>query len=45
MESFGQLAANLRYTGQRFDDAMQLWPVYGITYIEDLRPREERTAP
>lgn len=44
MEPFGRLAAELRYIGQRFDDEAQLWPVYGITFIEDLRPREERTA-
>jgi len=45
MENYGQLAFNLRYVGQRFDDAMQLRPAYGITYIEDLRPREARIAP
>lgn len=43
MEEFGQLAFNLRYVGQRaWGEEDQLRPVYGLTYINDLRPREER---
>jgi hypothetical protein len=44
MESFGQRAFELRYTGQRPDATRYdvVRPVYGITYIDDLRPRGER---
>jgi hypothetical protein len=44
MEPFGQRAFDLRYTGQRPDASREelLRPVYGITYIDDLRPRGER---
>jgi hypothetical protein len=43
MEAFGQMAFELRYIGQRPGASdEQIWPVYGITYIDDLRPREER---
>ena len=46
MEEFGQLAFELRYVGKRVNDADgQIWPVYGITYLEDLRPRVERNQP
>jgi hypothetical protein len=24
-------------------DGLQVWPVYGIIYLDDLRPRGERT--
>lgn len=45
MEPFGQLAFDLRYIGQRPDagDGLTLRPIYGIIYIDDLRPREERS--
>lgn len=45
MEPFGQQAFELRYTGQRPDafNIDVLRPVYGITYIDDLRPRTERS--
>ena len=44
MESFGQLAFDLRYVGQRPDtgDGLTLRPIYGVIYIDDLRPRGER---
>ena len=36
-------AFNLRYVGKRFDeDAGKEWPVYGVFYLDDLRPRQER---
>jgi len=42
--TFGQRAFDLRYVGRRVSDAdSQIWPVYGITYIEDLRPKNERS--
>lgn len=44
LEEFGQRAFDLRYVGRRVSDAdSQIWPVYGITYIEDLRPKNERS--
>jgi hypothetical protein len=43
MKPFAELAFSLRYIGQRPSDAGDhVWPVYGITYIEDLRPKGER---
>lgn len=44
MVTFGQQAFELRYIGQRPDSqrGTVLRPVYGITYIDDLRPRSER---
>ncbi|MFZ1710301.1 MAG: DUF3800 domain-containing protein, partial [Anaerolineae bacterium] len=44
MELFGQRAFDMRYVGQRPDsaDGLRMWPIYGIIYIDDLRPREER---
>jgi hypothetical protein len=44
MEAFGQRAFDLRYIGQRPDTwkADVLRPVYGITFIDDLRPLNER---
>lgn len=43
MEEFGQLAFNLRYVGQRaWGEEEQFCPVYGLTYIDDLRPHEKR---
>lgn len=43
VEEFGQRAFDLRYISKRPDDDGQVWPVYGITYIDDLRPRTERS--
>ncbi|MCI0699430.1 DUF3800 domain-containing protein [candidate division KSB1 bacterium] len=42
MEPFGQMAFNLKYVGKRFDDNGKEWPVYGVTYIDDLRPVTDR---
>lgn len=43
MKVFGQRAFDLRYVGHRRSEVNgKIWPVYGITYIDDLRPREER---
>jgi len=43
MESFGQRAFDLRYIGERRNEADgRVWPIYGLTYIDDLRPRGER---
>jgi hypothetical protein len=39
MEEFGQLALSLQYIGIRDENT-----VYGIKYIDDLRPRLERNA-
>jgi hypothetical protein len=41
MEPFGQQAFSLRYVGQRPDAAegVQMWSVYGVFYLDDLRPR------
>lgn len=45
MEEFGQYAFDLRYVGTRQDDESgQLRTMYGITYIDDLRPRNERNT-
>jgi hypothetical protein len=45
MVPFGQHAFDLRYVGRRRTKAGEgLRPVYGIFYIEDLRPRQERAA-
>ncbi len=36
-------AFSLRYVGSRPNPSTgMVWPVYGVTYIDDLRPREER---
>jgi len=43
MEPFGQQAFDLRYVGYRLSEVDgKVWPVYGIIYIDDLRPRGER---
>ncbi len=43
IEPYGQRAFELRYMGHRVNEADgRDWPVYGITYIEDLRPKAER---
>ncbi len=42
MEPFGQRALDLKYVGKRFDDDGNEWPVYGVTYIDDLRPAAGR---
>jgi hypothetical protein len=42
MEPFGQGALDLKHVGKRFDDDGNEWPVYGVTYIDDLRPAADR---
>ena len=43
MEPFGQRAFDLRYVGHRRSEVdRRVWPIYGIIYIDDLRPRGER---
>lgn len=43
IEPLAQAAFDMRYVGRRFDESDgQVWPVYGVFYLEDLRPRQER---
>lgn len=43
MEEFGQYAFDLRYVGKRQDEENEQPRIlYGITYIDDLRPRSEK---
>jgi hypothetical protein len=43
MEEFGQYAFDLKYAGRRvIENEEQPRNIYGITYIDDLRPRIER---
>lgn len=43
MEEFGQYAFDLRYVGKRQDEEDGVTrPIYGITYIDDLRSRREK---
>lgn len=43
IEPFAQRAFDLRYVGHRVNEAdNRVWPIYGVTYIDDLRPRFER---
>lgn len=45
MGPFGQLAFDLRYVGQRaWGEEDRLRPVYGLVYIDDLRPRDARVV-
>jgi hypothetical protein len=44
MQHFGALAFDLRYVGQRpAENASQVRPMYGIFYVDDLRPKAQRT--
>ena len=44
LEPFGQQAFAMRYVGQRPAAADGfMWPVYGIIFMDDLRPRGART--
>jgi hypothetical protein len=46
MVEFGQYAFDLRYVGTRPDEEIgQERIMYGITYIDDLRPRNEKRIP
>ena len=43
IEPYAQLAFNLRYIGRRVDETDgQEWPIYGVFYLEDPRPKKER---
>ncbi len=43
MQEFGQYAFDLKYAGRRvIENEEQLRNIYGITYIDDLRSRNER---
>jgi hypothetical protein len=45
MEEFGDYAFDLKYMSRRIVDSdEQLRNIYGITYIDDLRPRNERNS-
>lgn len=44
IEPFAQKAKALEYLGTRPNQNGESRPVYGITYIKDLRPRSERRA-
>lgn len=45
IERFSQIAFDMRYVGKRFDEKDgNEWPVYGVFYLDDLRPRQEREA-
>jgi hypothetical protein len=43
IEPFAEIAFNMRYVGKRFDETDgKEWPVYGVFYVDDLRPKQER---
>ena len=43
LEPLGQLVFDLRFVGRRFDEEdNQEWPVYGMFYLDDLRPSRSR---
>ncbi len=45
IEPLATIAFNMRYVGKRFDESDgKEWPVYGMFYVEDLRPKQEREA-
>ena len=45
IEPLAQIAFDMRYVGKRFDESDgKEWPVYGVFYVEDLRPKQEREA-
>jgi hypothetical protein len=42
IEPFEQIAFDMRYV-RRFDERDgNDWPVYGVFYVDDLRPKQER---
>ncbi len=45
IEPLAQIAFDMRYVGKRpgKKDGNE-WPIYGIFYLDDLRPRQEREA-
>lgn len=45
IEPLAEVAVNMRYVGRRFDEADgREWPSYGVFYLDDLRPKQEREA-
>lgn len=45
IEPLADMAFNMRYVGKRFDERDgKEWPVYGVFYMDDLRPKQERAA-
>ena len=43
IEEFAQMVFDLRYVGRTVDGRTNReWPLYGITYVDDLRPSMER---
>lgn len=43
LRPLGRLVFDLRYVGHRFDEERgEEWPVYGMFYLDDLRPRQAR---
>jgi hypothetical protein len=45
IKPFAELAFNMRYVGKRFDEADgREWAAYGVFYVDDLRPKQEREA-
>jgi len=45
LRPLANLAFGLRFVGTRFDEGdNREWPVYGMFYLDDLRPRSERTG-
>jgi len=43
LRPFAEQIFDLRYVGERPDElGARVWPVYGIFYLDDLRPRRER---
>jgi hypothetical protein len=43
IESLAQIAFDMRYVGKRVDEGDDKeWPVYGVFYVDDLRPKQER---
>ncbi|HZM05722.1 MAG TPA: hypothetical protein VFC44_22205 [Candidatus Saccharimonadales bacterium] len=45
IKQFADIAFGMRYVSKRFDqDNNREWPVYGVFYLDDLRPKDEREA-
>jgi hypothetical protein len=45
IEPLAKVAFDMRYVGKRFDESDgKEWPVYGVFYMDDLRPKQEREA-
>jgi hypothetical protein len=45
IEPLAQIAFDMRYVGKRLDEKDgKEWRAYGVFYVDDLRPRQEREA-